>query len=156
MKLKHEELRELAKARRELAQKGEFRTMRRYIQHGSVTTYEHVCGVAAMSLALAGLLHWKVDRDSLLKGALLHDFYLYDWHKQKLGNLHGFHHPAAACRNAVEQYAINEKTQNIIRAHMWPLTLTVLPQSREAALVGTADKLVSMHETLFRRQKRKK
>ncbi len=152
MKLNESEKRDLIRIRRELSQTGPFRQMKEYTQHGSVTTYSHVCSVAAMSCVLARPFGKRVDRDLLIRGALLHDFYLYDWHENKLMQLHGFHHPGIARQKAVEYYGIDEKTQNLIHSHMWPMTLTILPRSPEAFLVSLADKLVSLNETLFCRK----
>ena len=48
---------------------------------------------------------WKLncDKGSLVRGALLHDYFLYDWHQpHKEYGLHGFTHPSTALRNAVQ------------------------------------------------------
>lgn len=75
--------------------------MREYIQHGSVTTYQHCKNVALVSFWLNRRLHLHADETSLAVGALLHDFYLYDWHTtgtfhglRRLFEMHGFSHPA--------------------------------------------------------------
>ena len=47
-----------------------------FIQHGSTTCYAHSANVACMALYLADVLHLRVDRLSLARGALLHDFSL--------------------------------------------------------------------------------
>lgn len=93
------------------------------------------------------------DRDTLLKGAMLHDFYLYDWHEEDGGThkLHGFRHAKAARENARQYLHTNEKINDVIDSHMWPLNLKKVPKSREAWVVCIADKLVSLHETIFRR-----
>ena len=46
-----------------------------FIQHGSTTCYAHSANVACMALYLADVLHLRVDRLSLARGALLHDFF---------------------------------------------------------------------------------
>ncbi len=51
-----------------------------FLHHGSVNCYDHSVSVAHMSLLLAQKLRVKVDAESLVRGALLHDLYLYDWH----------------------------------------------------------------------------
>ena len=62
-----------------------------FIQHGSTTCYAHSANVACMALYLADVLHLRVDRLSLARGALLHDFFLYDWHESDPSHrLHGF------------------------------------------------------------------
>ena len=83
---------------------------------------------------------------------MLHDFYLYDWHVQDgTHRWHGFHHPERAAENAARYIGVSEKEAEIIRYHMWPLTLRHAPSSREAWIVCIADKLCSLEETLFRR-----
>ena len=51
-------------------------------QHGVVTTFAHSIRVACLSVWLADRLHlWnRVDLRSLIRAALLHDYFLYDWH----------------------------------------------------------------------------
>lgn len=128
--------------------------MRQYIQHGCVTTYEHCMRVAAISFWLNRRLNLGCDEASLVRGAFLHDFYLYDWHKpHPEAGLHGFSHPAIALANAEQRYTLNDRERNVIRSHMWPLTLLTPPRCREAAVVCVADKMSSATETLFERQR---
>ena len=54
--------------------------MQKFIQHGSVTTYEHCMRVTRIAFWLNIHLRANADEASLVKGAFLHDFYLYDWH----------------------------------------------------------------------------
>lgn len=127
------------------------RSMNRYIQHGTTTTLQHCLSVATVSVAMATRLHLKVNYQSLTIGALLHDFYLYDWHHYDYkceGALHGFAHPHTACKNAAERFHINEDIQHIIATHMWPLTLRFMPRSKEAMIVCMADKYCSALETI--------
>lgn len=128
--------------------------MRQYIQHGCVTTYEHCMRVAAISFWLNRRLNLGCDEASLVRGAFLHDFYLYDWHQpHPEAGLHGFSHPAIALANAEQRYTLNDRERNVIRSHMWPLTLLTPPRCREAAVVCVADKMSSATETLFERQR---
>ena len=66
-----------------------------FIQHGSVSVYAHCLAVAEESVRIARAMKLKVDYDSLVRGALLHDYFLYDWHDNPDGrhNIHGFTHP---------------------------------------------------------------
>ena len=67
-----------------------------YVQHGQTTTLEHVAAVAYLSLALVRTLGIRCDERALVRGALLHDYYLYDWHDHNAAPdaWHGFTHPA--------------------------------------------------------------
>lgn len=57
--------------------------MKEFIQHGKVTTYDHVFHVAKRAFVLNRFYQLKADEESLIGGAILHDFFLYDWHHEK-------------------------------------------------------------------------
>ena len=125
--------------------------MREYIQHGSVTTYQHCKNVALVSFWLNRRLHLHADETSLAVGALLHDFYLYDWHEKSTWHRwHGFSHPSRSWENARRHFPMGAKEENIIRSHMWPLIPWQIPKSREAVIVCLADKCCSLYETTAR------
>ena len=130
------------------------RQMCDYVQHGPITTYDHCVDVARCAFKLARRLHVRVDEEALVTAGLLHDYYLYDWHVHG-DKLHGSHHPHIAAENAQRDFAISDKAAGAIRSHMWPLTLTYVPHSREAWLVTLADKICSSRETLFERHARR-
>ncbi len=120
------------------------------LQHGKTTVYGHSLNVAQMSLRLSGLLHMPVRQEEMLRGALLHDYFLYDWHDPSNGHpLHGISHAQTALENASEDFELSELEKDIITHHMFPLTLHP-PRSREAWLVCFADKLCAFTETVNR------
>ncbi|MCI1956612.1 MAG: phosphohydrolase [Oscillospiraceae bacterium] len=122
--------------------------MSAFVQHAEISTLEHSVSVAYVSLWLSEKVHWRVHRRSLVRGALLHDFFLYDWHlKSTRKGLHGFTHPRTALENAERRFRLNQCEKDIIVKHMWPLT-PVPPRYRESVLVGLADKYCSLVETL--------
>jgi uncharacterized protein len=129
--------------------------MKQYIQHGAVSTYDHCKSVVRLSFWLNKHLHLNSNEKDLLLGALLHDFYLYDWHDttETWHRLHGYRHPEFARRNAVRRFQIDENVQKIIQSHMWPLTITKVPTTKEAVIVCLADKYVSSVETIGKRRK---
>ena len=127
-----------------------FNRMKEYIQHGNMTVNAQVLNVARYSIALSDKLHLSCSRRELIRGALLHDYFLYDWHIPDYQNphkLHGFYHPGIALRNALREYYLTEREKDIIKKHMWPLTV-VPPGCREAWIVTAADKWCSLMETL--------
>lgn len=86
----------------------------------------------------------------MIRGALLHDYFLYDWHEKSDDHrLHGFTHPARALKNAEEIFDLSVVEKDIIKRHMFPLT-PVPPAYRESYLVCLADKICSSYETLHR------
>ena len=129
---------------------------KRFLQHGTVSVYEHSVAVALMCLQLARLLHLRTNTRSLVRGALLHDYFLYDWHiKEKDRPLHGTHHARRAKANAQRDFGLNHIEKNMILAHMFPLNLT-LPRYRESVLLCTADKICAARETwqgVFRKKR---
>ncbi|MCI6639873.1 MAG: hypothetical protein MSH10_03640 [Pygmaiobacter massiliensis] len=92
----------------ELLQSSKVRKMDEYIQHGTTTTLTHSLAVAWYSYRLYLFLGLCGEEKQLIRGALLHDFYLYDWHWPDHGRLHGFFHPAIAAKNAAEAFAITD------------------------------------------------
>lgn len=126
--------------------------MKKFKQHYKVTTYSHVCHVACMSHRIEKALHLNVDENSMLVGALLHDYYLYDTHAVEYHvKKHGRTHAGTALHNAERIYQLNAKERNIIWSHMWPLNLTHLPKSKEAWIVSTADKICAVEEATLGR-----
>ena len=138
--------------------------MDQYIQHGCVTTYQHCRNVARVSFWINRRFHVGADETALAVGALLHDFYLYDWHcagrfqhcrgLRTLFKMHGFIHPLLARENAERCFALSPKVGNIIRSHMWPLTLFHAPSSREAVIVCIADKYCAVLEAVYRNRQK--
>ena len=127
-----------------------FQCQKNYIQHGTTTTYAHSLCVAYMSVWLAQKSNKYVDMKSIVRGARLHDYFLYDWHeKNEYHNLHGYTHAKRAMQNARRDFNISSKEAQIIYCHMFPLNLTRVPKSREARLVCIADKMVAGSETLL-------
>lgn len=121
-----------------------------YIQHGDTTVLLHCIAVAYFSLYLVRRLHLRCNETSLVRGALLHDYFLYDWHTPDPSHrLHGFHHPARALQNARQDLPLTPLEEDIIVHHMFPLTPKP-PRSREAAVVCLVDKGCGLYETFGR------
>ena len=132
---------------RQLSKEPACERMRGFLQHKGNTTYQHCFNVARYSFYLAEKFGWKVNEDSLARGAMLHDYYLYNTTQMEVSDYrHGVDHPRIALENARREYKLNKKEENIIRSHMWPLTLFHPPRSKEAILVSLADKYCALRE----------
>lgn len=136
-----------------LMQDEHVKEMKQYVQHGRISTYDHCVSVAQAAFELNQRFHFGADERILMTGAMLHDFYLYDWHNKDDGEhrLHGYHHADRARENAVKYFSVDPFVQHIIHCHMWPLNITRLPRTREAWIVCLADKWCSFRETVFMR-----
>lgn len=131
-----------------LCREGRIQQSRQFIQHGGTSVYVHSLRVAYCSLVLADFIHLQRHRRELIRGALLHDYFLYDWHeKDKSHNLHGFRHPFTALRNAERDFILSRRERNIIIRHMFPL-IPIPPTCLEGWIVCIVDKGCSIYEIL--------
>lgn len=124
-------------------------------QHGNITVMKHSLKVAYTSMWMNRRYNFNCNEKELVRGALLHDYFLYDWHDDDhrgVWHLHGFFHPGVALRNAMKDYELTEREQDIIKKHMWPLTV-VPPKFKESWVVTCADKYVSTLESLRLQQR---
>ena len=134
----------------EMLQKKKFLKMNRYLQHGNTTCLLHSIAVAYFSYRLCKLLRLNVHEKELIRGALLHDYFLYDWHQKykpcdDVGR-HAFIHPRIALFNARKDFEINGIEEDIIAKHMFPLTFYP-PKYRESVVICLVDKMCSIYET---------
>ncbi len=135
-------------------QSSEVQKMSQFIAHGRTNVYEHSYRVAKLSYKICTILPIKLDIYSVVGGAMLHDFYLYDWHKEDPKHKwHGKVHGYTACDNATKYFIVNHKMKNIIESHMWPKNFKEKPKYTEAIIVSLADKIQASAEMISRRPK---
>lgn len=127
-----------------------FHQMDAYIQHGTTTTMEHCVAVAATSLALSRHLPVRFHERELVCGALLHDYFLYDWHVKGAAPdaWHGFTHPYHALANAERDFSLTPIERDVISHHMFPF-VPIPPHTREGWIVTVADKWCTVREVLI-------
>ena len=122
--------------------------MKEYRPHCDISTFEHSLNVSYISYKICKKLN--LDYKSMARAALLHDLFLYDWRNSKkelkLEGYHAFVHPKIALKNAVKLYELNEKEQDIIIKHMWPVTLA-MPKYKETWIITLVDKYSAIQET---------
>lgn len=120
--------------------------------HLIMTVSDHSMDVTIMSLKISRFLkHFgvTVDEKDLVEGALCHDLGI-------LGRYEKFKNSRQCCRMhpvlSVDEAKklipdIDQKTEQIIRRHMWPATAPSLPpNSKEGFIVMLADKYSAMRE----------
>lgn len=119
--------------------------------HNSTDRYNHCIDVAYRAYKLSCL--FNVDTKSVVRGALLHDFYVEVPHELKNGiegvSLMIKDHPKLAYKNAKKLFKINDVEADIILTHMFPMNLN-MPKHKESWLVSLSDKLVSFSEVTHR------
>lgn len=115
-----------------------------YNHHNGKTRLEHVKEVAYLSLLWGE--RFSLDCEAIVRGALLHDLFQYDWLREG-PRLHGFRHPAIALKSARKIINLTEKEEDIIKKHMWPLTV-VPPRFMESLIVSLVDTFCSTRDYL--------
>ena len=118
------------------------------MHHAKTSCYRHMFNVAYYSYKMCKAL--KLDCVSAARGAMLHDLYLYTWHKEQgvimeLLKRHPWIHPKIALQNAINNFELNDIEKDIIEKHMWPVTIK-LPKYAETFIVSIADKFCCVME----------
>lgn len=130
----------------DIVEKTSFTDMEQFIQHGKTSCLLHSYAVAYYSLYAVSKLGIRCNKRSLVRGALLHDYFLYDWHDGDPSHrLHGFYHPGRALMNAKREISLTSMEEDLIKHHMFPLTIYP-PMCREAVVVCIVDKICSLYE----------
>jgi uncharacterized protein len=125
--------------------------MQNYIQHGEVSCFSHCYYVAYYTYLICKKLN--LDYKSATRGAMLHDLFLYDWHTTSPADInekgmHAWAHPRIALKNATNTFNLNETEQDIIKNHMWPVTIR-FPKTKEGFVVSCMDKYSATLETFM-------
>lgn len=127
-----------------------YQRLKSYIHHGETSVFAHSVIVAYLAHRLSDRL--SLDTNSVVRGALLHDFFLYDWHEEgkrvrkPLLKKHGFKHASYAMENATFYFTLNSIEKDIISKHMFPLNMKP-PVHLESWVVNLVDDYVTFFET---------
>jgi uncharacterized protein len=120
----------------------------RDIVHHDASIADHVVSVAYHAFLIAHAIGLRKHLKELVRGALLHDYFFYDWRtaRPRNGKLHGFEHPHEALENAQADFSpLSPIEKDCISRHMFPLT-PVPPIYLESILVCLIDKVVALAE----------
>lgn len=149
MKLTDEEKNKLEEIYQYFLNEPRILRMKAVPMHRGSNCYEHSFKVAkkAIKHALRRKNKDKIDLEVILVGAILHDYYLYDWRSDRSKRKrHCHNHPSIAVENAIKDFAISKKVQRVIETHMWPIKFKDYPNSKEARIVSMSDKMVTTGE----------
>ncbi|MCR5794659.1 MAG: phosphohydrolase [Solobacterium sp.] len=112
--------------------------LKKYVHHKTTNRYQHCLNVAWYSYLWAK--NAGLDYRSAARGAMLHDFYLYDTKEFRLSGMnHNIVHPRIALKNARMFFDVNPVMEDCIVHHMWPSGIGS-PVTMEGAIVSAADK----------------
>lgn len=88
---------------------------------------------------------WNLDYVSAARGGLLHDFFTNNYKNEK-GTVLLKTHPKLALYNSKKHFTLNNKEENIIESHMFPVSLKCKPKYIESLIVSTIDKVACVYE----------
>ena len=127
--------------------------MREIPVHRGSNVYLHTFKVTKKVIKKAGKSGKNLDLEALLLAAIFHDYYLYNWRTTKdRPHPHGKYHPGIAAENAKRDFDIPEKSQEMIKTHMWPFNFFNPPKGKEARLLCNVDTWVAFVECLTSRK----
>ena len=130
--------------------------MKEISMHRGSNCYIHSFKVAKLAIKRA-LCHKKGNLEIILLGAILHDYYLYDWRvdRSKMKS-HLSSHPYTAAENAERDFGIHEPIKKVIQSHMWPVNFRDFPKTKEARIISNADKTIYFKEIVCSKRYKKK
>ena len=133
---------EFLNAARPLLENPALRALSQFDHHRGKTRLAHVKEVAYLSFLWGKRL--SLDCNAIVRGALLHDLFYYDWLHEG-PRFHGFRHHNIALKNARKVTCLSKKEEDIIKKHMWPLTI-IPPFYMESLLVSLIDTFCSARD----------
>ena len=130
--------------------------MKNISMHRGSNCYIHSFKVAKLAIKRA-LRHKRGNLHIILLGAILHDYYLYDWRDDKSKmRYHMRSHPYVAAENAARDFGIHAPIKKVIQSHMWPVNFTDFPKTKEARIISNADKTIYLKEIICSKRYKKK
>ena len=156
MKVSEEQKEQLEKIYQTFLNDEKILRMKEISMHRGSNCYEHSFKVAKRAIKKS-LNKKDVNLEVVLLGAILHDYYLYDWRKDRSKlKKHGKNHPNVAIENAIRDFDISNDVKEVIKSHMWPLNIKDFPKSKEAKIVSLSDKAVTIGESLISKKYKQK
>lgn len=115
------------------------------IRHHGITRYDHCMRVAYYSYIVTKFL--RLNYKDTTEAALLHDFFTDEVVEEnfikRLTN-----HPNIAYSNASKYFKLNKMQEDIIKTHMFPITV-IPPKYLESWIVDIVDDIAAVYEKVF-------
>lgn len=123
------------------------------INHHGLNRYDHSVRVSYSAYKVAKFLRLK--KEETARAGLLHDFFLVNNRKisvkEKLGTV--VNHPKYAAAYSEKFFKLNEVEKDIIKTHMFPISINLVPKYAESWIVNIMDNLVSIYEQMYVKNK---
>ena len=117
--------------------------MLKYEIHHGITRLDHSLNVAHLSYKIAKRINIK-NYEEIVRASLLHDFFK----NSDVPNKRFFKHPIFALKNAKKYFKISKQQENIIIAHMFPLS-PICPNNIGSWIVTFSDKVAAIKEMIM-------
>lgn len=123
----------------------EFKKLEGYSHH-STNRLDHSMRVSFYSYKMCKKL--GLDYVSAARGGLLHDFFLNTYQKNSRNSLL-INHPKLALYNSKKHFKLNEVEIDIIKSHMFPVNVKIIPKYNESFVITFIDKLACVYERII-------
>lgn len=150
--MKHREFYDLIS---DIIRSDEFRQMKHHRHHVKSNARDHSIKVAFLCYQYHKKFSPDINLREFVRGALLHDYYLYDWHDRTPDTrFHLVAHPHRAWRNVVHHYPDLTRIQrDMILHHMFPLT-PIPPTTKAGWALWFYDKVAAISDYKGRKKSR--
>ena len=141
-----EDLAEFKSIVKDIAENSSVLALKEHVQHIASSRYAHCLEVSYYTYKICK--KWGLDYVSAARGAMLHDFYFYNWRNKGVEGQKKFHllrHPRIAYTNASELFELNDLEKDAILKHMWPVN-PLLPKFKEGYIITFVDKYCATKE----------
>ncbi|MGM9625834.1 MAG: phosphohydrolase [Eubacteriales bacterium] len=145
--MKQKSIKEFACLIRDITHSEDYRVMKERRHHVKGSVYDHSVKVAYLCYRHYKRFGTKIALPEFIRGALLHDYYLYDRHNKAASpRFHGFVHPRYALGNAKQRYPdLTRIERDMILRHMFPLT-PIPPRTKAGWLICFYDKVAAVSD----------
>ena len=120
-------------------------SMKQYRHHQDTNTHFHSVYVSYRVMKMCEALE-LINTREVVRAALLHDFYLYQWYTEKHEEYHIWYHPKESVKNIEAHFGeMTPLQKNMILSHMFP-TCVELPKSKGAWILTLCDKRCAIED----------